>query len=84
VGLQSFHRQFEPAPARLWRRPRGAACDAVPEPMVERIDSDFLNTKSDFKYKERTKRICRGRNAILWTQTSNRDTAMMVEQFRQM
>jgi hypothetical protein len=32
---------FEPAPARLWRRPRGVAWEAVPEPMIEYIDHYF-------------------------------------------
>jgi hypothetical protein len=45
TGWQSFDRQFEPSnptSARLWQRPCGVAWDAVPEPMVEFIDPDFL------------------------------------------
>jgi hypothetical protein len=41
-GWQSFDRQFDPTSVNLWRRPCGVAWDAVPKPMIEYIDPDFL------------------------------------------
>ncbi len=56
MGWQSFGRQFEPylrasmAAASYYggalrRRPCGVAWDAVPEPMVEYIDPNFIDYK---------------------------------------